>query len=166
MSFKSSATLHCGFVIKSQCAKEEQLCYLRSILVTLEFPHSDFFSLSETLIMWLNADGFFFQFSQSSFLLSMRKIFQNMYLIENLFFHQNNFVYMLLINVAQNHNSYFACCRRGLRQYFHLQMLNCAGKRSKTFLPAFPSCFCFMYQSNRELGICMQQWSVYTVRRE
>lgn len=42
MPFKRSAPLHCGFAIKTQCGTEEQLCYLRSILVNLKLPHNFF----------------------------------------------------------------------------------------------------------------------------
>lgn len=42
MLFKSSAPLHYGFAIKTQCGTEEQLCYLRSILVNLKLPHNFF----------------------------------------------------------------------------------------------------------------------------
>lgn len=146
MPFKRSATLQPWLCNKNSVwdrgtAVLSQKCLREPRIASLRF----FFSLSETLIMWLNADWFFFQFSESSqkgiisFLLSMRKTFQNTYLIENPVFHQNNFVCTLLISLAQNHKlSYFPCSRRGLRQYLHLQRHNCAGKRSQTFLPSSP----------------------------
>lgn len=89
MPLKRSATLHCGFAIKTQCGTEEQLCYLRSILANLELPHSDFFLLvrnfdnvAEHGLIFLLVFSRLLEKGIISFLLSMGKTFQNTYLIE------------------------------------------------------------------------------------
>lgn len=107
MPFKRSATLHCGFAIKTQCGTEEQLCYLRSILVNLELPHSDFFlfvrnfdNVAERRLIFLLVFSKLLERGIISLLSSMGKTFQNTYLIENPVFYQNNFVCTLLISLV------------------------------------------------------------------
>lgn len=144
MLFKRSATLHCGFAIKTQCGREEQLCCLRSISANLELPRSDFFlfvrnfdNVAERRLIFLLVFSKLMERDIISFLLSMGKTFQNRYLIENFVVYQNNFVCLLLISLGQNHKlPYFPCSRRGLRQCFRLEGQNCAGESSQTFPPA------------------------------